>query len=86
MHNVNKVLDSQLNCRITKKSSWTLFLCQSGKVKSLYTSFKSKYFILTKQVFFCEITRQALLLLHVNDQLVINCNDSRRPCIMLAIV
>ena len=24
--------------------------------------------------------------LHVNDQLVINCNDSRRPCIMLVIV
>ena len=23
---------------------------------------------------------------HVNDQLVINCNDSRRPCIMLVIV
>ena len=32
------------------------------------------------------LSRQALLWLHVNDQLVINCNDSRRPCIMLVIV
>ena len=24
--------------------------------------------------------------LHVNDQLVINCNDSRRPCLMLVMV
>ena len=31
-------------------------------------------------------SRQALLQLHVNDQLVINCNDSRRPCLMLVIV
>ena len=30
-------------------------------------------------VFFYVFNRQALLLLHVNDQLVINCNDSRRP-------
>ena len=32
MHNVNKVLDSQSNCRITKNSSWTLFLFKSGNV------------------------------------------------------
>ena len=51
MHNVNKVLDSQSNCRITKKSSWTLFLCKSGNVESLFTSFKSIFFILTKQFF-----------------------------------
>ena len=55
MHNVNKVLDSQSNCRITKKSSWTLFLCKSRNVESLFTRFKSNFFILTKQ-FFCEIT------------------------------
>ena len=48
MHNVNKVLDSQSNCRITKKSSWTLFLCKSRNVESLFTRFKSN--------FFCEIT------------------------------
>ena len=54
MHNVNKVLDSQSNCRITKKSPWTLFLCKSGNVKSLYTSFKSKFFNLTKHFFFAK--------------------------------
>ena len=30
--------------------------------------------------------RQALLWSHVNDQLVINCNDSRHSCLMLIIV
>ena len=30
--------------------------------------------------------RQALLKLHINDQLVTNCNDSCRPCFMLVIV
>ena len=57
MHNVNKVLDSQSNCRITKKSSWTLFLFKSGNVKRLFTSFNSIFFILTKQLIFCEITK-----------------------------
>ena len=52
MHNVNKVLDSQSNCRITKKSSWTLFLFKSGNVKRLFTSFNSIFFILTKQFIF----------------------------------
>ena len=31
-------------------------------------------------------TRQALLQLHVNDQLVINCTDSCHSCLMLIIV
>ena len=37
-------------------------------------------------VLFYRIPRQALLKLHVNDQLVINCNDSCQPCLMLVIV
>ena len=49
MHNVNKVLDSQSNCRITKKSSWTLFLFN---VKSLFTSFNSNFFYFNETVFF----------------------------------
>ena len=34
----------------------------------------------------CNKVRQALLWLQVNDQLVIKCNDSRRPCLMLVMV
>ena len=36
--------------------------------------------------FSCHKTRQALLQLHVNDQLVINCTDSCHSCLMLIIV
>ena len=52
MHNVNKVLDSQSNCRITKQSSWTLFLFKSGNVKRLFTGFNSILFYFNKTVYF----------------------------------
>ena len=47
--------------------------------------YEEYYVMCVHELCYC-IARQALLSLLVNDQLVINCNDSGHSCLMLIIV